>query len=83
MDGFFTDDELPQVVRFVETTMGRLRTLTDADLFLKQITAVAAALTCVSDCEIDRLVKLCGLLGFHFDVHDQTGRLVASSVAHS
>lgn len=79
MDGFFTDDELPRVVRFVETTMGRLKTSPQADLFLKQITAVAAALTCVSNCEIDRLVKLCGLLGFHFDVHDQTGRLIASS----
>jgi hypothetical protein len=83
MDGFFADDELPQVARFMDATMGPLRTLPDADLFLKQITAVAAALTCVSDCEIDRLAKLCGLLGFYFDVHDQTGRLVASSVTHS
>jgi len=66
MDGFFTDDELPRVVKFVEAMMGRLRALPDADLFLRQITAVAAALTSVSDCDIKRLMKLCGLLGFHF-----------------
>lgn len=45
MDGFFTDDELPQVVRSLHTMFGQLRTLPDADLFLKQIRAVATALT--------------------------------------
>jgi hypothetical protein len=80
MDGFFTDNELPQVVKFLNNTAGPLSLLPDADLFLKQIIALSTALTCVRDCEIDRLVKLCGMLGYYFDVHDQMGRLVATAV---
>jgi hypothetical protein len=71
MDGFFTDEEFPRIVMYLDATFGRLRTSPDADLYLKQITLVAAALKSINCGEVDRLVKLCRALGFEIAIPSQ------------
>lgn len=79
-DGFFTDDELPSAVAFVRQQFGDLPSHPRVMQFLEQITAVATLMACVLDeSELKRLVKLCGMLGFMFDVYDREGKVVASS----
>jgi hypothetical protein len=80
MDGFFTDAELPEVVRFIEAKFGRLPSHPRVGVFLDQIVAIATALTCLNYSEVARLVKLCGMLGFMFDIHDKDWKVVASSM---
>jgi len=81
MDGFFTDEELPAAVRCIEERFGRLPSHTRAGVFLEQITAVADLLACaLKESGVERLVRLCGLLGFMFEVHNRKGEVVASSM---
>lgn len=81
MDGFFTDDELPAAVAFVNQKFGELPSHPRVSQFLEQITAVAGLMACtLEQSEVQRLVKLCGMLGFMFDVYDRSGKVVASSM---
>ncbi len=80
-DGFFTDEELPAAVAFVEEKFGRLPSHPRVMQFLDQITAISCLMACVlQESELTRLVQLCGMLGFMFDVHDRNGIVVASSM---
>jgi len=80
-DGFFTDEELPRAVAFIKERFGRLPTHPRMLQFLEQITAIATLMACtLKESELGRLMKLCGMLGFMFDVHDRDGRIVGSSM---
>ena len=81
MDGFFTDEELPAAVAFIEQKFGRLPSHPRMTQFLEQIGAIADLMACaLKDSELERLVRLCGMLGFAFDVMDAKGKVVASSM---
>jgi len=80
-DGFFTDEELPAAVAFVQEKFGSLPSHPRVMQFLEQITAIASLMASVlKESELPRLVKLCGMLGLMFDVYDRTGNIVASSM---
>jgi hypothetical protein len=80
-DEFFVDDELPAAVMFIEEEFGRLPSHPNVVQLLEQISAIASLMACVlKESKVDRLVKLCGMLGLMFDVHDREGKIVASSV---
>jgi hypothetical protein len=84
MDGFFTDDELPAAAGFVKEKFGELPSHPRVGQFLEQIAAVAGLMACaLKESGIRRLVKFCGMLGFMFDVHDGSGKVVASSMPGS
>jgi hypothetical protein len=80
-DGFFADEELPRAVAFIEERFGRLPSHPRMLQFLEQIKAIATLMACaLKESELERLMKICGMLGFMFDVHDGDGRIVASSM---
>ena len=80
-DGFFADDELPAAVAFVKEKFGALPSHPRVAQSLEQITAIAGLMACaLTESELPRLVKLCGILGFMFDVYDRSGKVVASSM---
>jgi hypothetical protein len=80
-DGFFTDEELPSAVAFVQQQFGRLPSHPRVMQFLNQITAIATLMASVlQESELTRLVKFCGMMGFMFDVYDRKGRVAASSM---
>jgi hypothetical protein len=80
-DGFFTDEELPAAVAFVQQKFGSLPSHPRLTQFLEQITAIANLMASVlQESELIRLVKLCGMMGLMFDVYDRTGKIVASSI---
>ena len=80
-DGFLADEELPDAVAFVEERFGRLPSHPRMLQFLEQIAAIATLMACVlKNSELDRLMRLCGMLGFMFDVQDRDGRTVGSSM---
>jgi hypothetical protein len=80
-DYFFTDQELPAVVAFIEKQFGRLPSHPRVMQFLEQITAISTLMACtLKESRVSRLVQLCGQLGFMFDVLDRDGKVVASSL---
>lgn len=80
-DGFFADEELPAAVTFVKEKFGALPSHPRVAQFLEQITAIAGLMACaLNESKLPRLVKLCGMLGFMFDVYDRSGKVVASSM---
>lgn len=81
MDGFFTDDELPQTVAFIEKHFGKLPKHAKAGVLMEQIDALGHLLVGVlKNAEVQRFIKLCGMLGFLFQINDADGREVASSM---
>ena len=78
MDGFFTDGEIPQAVAFVDTEFGQLRKHPKAVIYLQQANALADLLAgYLKTSEVGRFVQFCRLLGFSFDVHDRSGRIMS------
>lgn len=81
MDSFFTDQELPKAVEFIEAEFGRIPKSDRAGVVMEQMCAMASLLVRFLDrSEIDRLMQLCALLGLLFDVQDKNGEVVASSM---
>jgi hypothetical protein len=84
MDGFFTDDELPAAVAFVKEKFGELPSHPRVAQFMEQIAMVTDLMASALDkSKLGQLVKLCGMLGFMFDVYDRSGKKVASSMPDS
>jgi len=80
-DGFFTDEELPSAVAFVQHQFGNLPSHPRVMQLLEQISAVATLMACLLEkSELARLVEFCGMLGFMFDVYDRSGKVAASSM---
>lgn len=68
-DGFFTDEELPEVVSFLEQRYGEpFKQHPGAFIHYQQIKAIAHLLVnYLKDSDVDRLIRLCSLLGFPID----------------
>jgi hypothetical protein len=76
MDGFFTDEELPQVVAFLNNQFGPLKKMPKAVIFLEQIKAISYLLSYFfKESKVQRLVEFCGLLGFHYQNKDRQGKI--------
>ena len=78
MDGFFTDNELPEAAAFMDAQFGPLRKHPKAVIFLEQARAVANLLVWyLKESKVMRFVQFCKLVGFSFHVSDARGRIVA------
>lgn len=72
MDGFFTENELPEVVAFLDDRYGPLRKHKDAFLFYQQIRVIGHLLVnYLKDSHASRLDQLCAMLGFPLDLAAQ------------
>lgn len=81
MDGFFTDEELPEVISFIEKNFGKLPKQPRAGVLMEQVDALGHLLVGVlKDAEVQSFVKLCGRLGFLFQINDADGKEVATSM---
>jgi len=82
MEGFFDDEELEQVGRFIKARFGELVGREDAHALISQVDMIANL--CVqyhSRCPVDRMVKLCAKCGFFFQARDIKGTIVADGTA--
>ncbi len=65
MDGFFTDDELPAVVDFLNEHFGPMRRHPQAVIFLGQARMVAHLLdNYLKESKVERFDRLCSMVGF-------------------
>ena len=68
-DGFFTDDELPVAVDFLNKHFGPLRKHSNAVIFLEQARAIAHLLGYfLQNSAAPRFAQFCGMLGFRFQM---------------
>ena len=81
MDGFFTDSELGDVVRYIEAQFGRLPSHTLAYPYSEHAFILSNALLMfVEDSRAERFVKLAAMLGFEFPILDRNGKQVSHGV---
>ncbi|MDQ3821033.1 MAG: hypothetical protein M3362_25590, partial [Acidobacteriota bacterium] len=77
MDGFFTDEQIPLAVKFINEQFGSLPKHPQVSTFLAQADALAHLLVnFLENSEVSRFVKLCAQSGFIFQVRDRTGNVV-------
>jgi hypothetical protein len=77
MDGFFTDEELPVAVKFIESKFGRLPERDDIYVMLQQINAIARLMVgYLKESEVRRLIKFCAMAGIVLQITDSQGRIV-------
>jgi hypothetical protein len=69
MDHFFTDDEIPQAVEFIERRFGRIPSHEHVFEFTMQCGAIADLMsTFLKKSEVQRFARLCAAAGVHFEV---------------
>ncbi|HVQ65045.1 MAG TPA: hypothetical protein VMT78_10945 [Terriglobia bacterium] len=73
MDGFFTDDELPTAVDFINEHFGPMRKHPKGVIFLGQAKMLAHLLgNFLKDSRVDRFAQFCAMLGFDLQLSKRT-----------
>lgn len=82
LEGFFSDDEMPLVARFLTEKYGSFTGRDDTLVYLEQANAFAnLCAQYTKNCPVDRFVKLCAKAGLVFQAVDRSGEVVASGFA--
>jgi hypothetical protein len=81
MEGFFSDDEIPQVVEFLDQRYGRLPQRSDAITLSYQVEALLSLVaTHVTNAPVHRFITLCTQCELPLPVRDSDGHLLGHSV---
>lgn len=78
LDDFFSADEMPKAIAFMDQHFGRLSERPDAGLLRTQVFALLNLIgRFLSAAKVSRFTRFCALAGFSFNVMDSDGRVVA------
>lgn len=81
MEGFFSDNEMPEAAKFIEETFGEFPGRSDVYTLMSQAAVLANLFAYyLPDAPVDRFVRLCAACRVGIEARDRNGQVVADGV---